>query len=149
MIDDKHCFDLIRACGVIKHIVEDEKVLVNLTLAIVSGDALLITVPQHSWLRSTTDDFACYVRRFTHDDHILKVIHASREHASFFSLMLTLLWLSQLMTKKAVVDLISEFKIPRGLNAGLEGVMNLELLLLRVGVSLPVGGSHILAARKH
>ncbi len=41
MIDDKHCFDLIRAYGVIKHIDEDEKILVNLALAIVPGDALL------------------------------------------------------------------------------------------------------------
>lgn len=68
--------------------------------------------------------------------------------SSFVSLLLPLMWLSRIRTKKVVVDPMSEFKIPRWLNAGLKGVMNLERLLLRIGVRFPAGGSLLLVARK-
>lgn len=67
VMEDKKCFDVIGAFDVIEHIEEDEKVLANLARAIVPGGALLITVPQHRWLWSATDDYACHVRRYTRD----------------------------------------------------------------------------------
>ena len=69
--------------------------------------------------------------------------------SSFVSLLLPLIWLSRLRAKKAVVDPMSEFKIPRWLNVGLEGVMLLERLLLRIGLRFPVGSSLLLVAREH
>jgi SAM-dependent methyltransferase len=150
-MEDKECFDVIGAFDVIEHIKEDEKVLANLARAIVPGGALLITVPQHRWLWSATDDYACHVRRYTRDELILKVVRAGMEVeyvSSFVSLLLPLMWLSRLRAKKEVVDPMSEFKIPSWLNAGLEGVMNFERLLLRIGVRFPVGGSLLLVARK-
>lgn len=151
VMEDKDCFDVIGAFDVIEHIEEDEKVFSNLARAIVPGGALLITVPQHRWLWSATDDYACHVRRYTRDELVLKVVRAGLEVeyvSSFVSLLLPLMWLSRIRAKKAVVDPMSEFKIPRWLNAGLEGVMNLERLLLRIGVRFPVGGSLLLVARK-
>jgi SAM-dependent methyltransferase len=148
---DKECFDVISAFDVIEHIEEDEKVLANLARAIVPGGALMITVPQHRWLWSATDDYACHVRRYTRDELVLKVVRAGLEVeyvSSFVSLLLPLMWLSRIRAKKVVVDPMSEFKIPRWLNAGLEGVMDLERLLLRIGVRFPVGGSLLLVAHK-
>lgn len=151
VMEDKECFDVIGAFDVIEHIEEDEKVLANLARAVVPGGALLITVPQHRWLWSAMDDYACHVRRYTRDELVLKVVRVGLEVeyvSSFVSLLLPLMWLSRLRAEKAVVDPMSEFKIPGWLNAGLEGVMNIERLLLRIGVCFPVGGSLLLVARK-
>lgn len=151
VMEDKECFEVIGAFDVIEHIEEDEKVLANLARAIVPGGSLVITVPQHRWLWSATDDFACHVRRYTRDELVLKVVRAGLEVksvSSFVSLLLPLMWLSRIRAKKAVVDPMREFKIPRWLNAGLEVVMNLERLLLRIGVRFPIGGSLLLVARK-
>ena len=150
-MDDKERFDVIGAFDVLEHIEEDEKVFLNLARAILPGGALLVTVPQHRWLWSAMDDHACHVRRYTRDELISKVVRTGLEVeyvSSFVSLLLPLMWLSRLRAKKAVVDPMSEFKIPGWLNAGLEGVMDLERLLQRIGMRFPVGGSLLLVARK-
>lgn len=150
-MDDKECFDVIGAFDVLEHIDEDEKVLANLTHAIVPGGVLLITVPQHRWLWSAMDEYACHVRRYTRDELVSKVGRAGMEVeyvSSFVSLLLPLMWLSRLRVKQATVDPMSEFKIPSWLNAGLEAVMRVEGHLLRAGVRFPFGGSLLLVARK-
>ncbi len=88
---------------------------------------MLITVPQHRWLWSAMDDFACHVRRHTRDELVLKVVRAGLQVeyvSSFVSLLFPLMWLSQIRAKKAVVNPMSEFKFSRWLNAGLEGVLS-------------------------
>jgi SAM-dependent methyltransferase len=125
VMDDKECFDVIDLVNVIEHFEEDEKVLANLALEIVSGGALLITVPQHRWFWSATDDYACHVRRYKRDELVLKVVRAGMEVeyvSSVVSLLLPLMWLSRFRAKKVSVDPMREFKIPRWLNAGLKGV---------------------------
>jgi hypothetical protein len=46
------------------------------------------------------------------------------------------------------VDAMTELRINPILNILFEWLLNVELILIRLGVSLPVGGSRLLVARK-
>lgn len=150
-MNDAECYDVIGAFDVIEHIEQDETVLGNLARAIIPGGALIITVPQHRWLWSAVDEQACHVRRYTRKELVNKVNCAGLtvDYAtSFVSLLVPLMWVSRLRARKRNDDPMSEFRISRWLNSGLEMVMCLELALLKFGVRFPIGGSLLVVAKK-
>lgn len=150
-MDDIERFDVIGAFDVLEHIEDDEKVIANLSRAIMPGGVLLLTVPQHRWLWSAMDEYACHVRRYSRDELVSKVRRAGLDVeyvSSFVSLLLPLMWLSRVRAKDASVDPMSEFKISRWLNAGLEAVMRVERFLISAGMRFPVGGSLLLVGRR-
>lgn len=150
-MDENEFFDVIGVFDVLEHIEEDDIVIANLCRAMIPGGVLMITVPQHRWLWSATDEYACHVRRYKRDELISKVTSSGltvEYVSSFVSLLLPLMWLSRIRTKAAIVDPMRELKIPRLLNAVLESVMHVERFLLRAGVRFPAGGSLLLVARK-
>src|SRR5690606_22871969 len=57
-------FDVIGAFDVLEHIVEDGQVLAQMREALKPNGIILLTVPQHEWLWSPVDEFACHVRRY-------------------------------------------------------------------------------------
>ena len=59
-----------------------------------------------------------------------------------------LMYLARLRAKNSDYDVMSKFEIPGWLNSLLEGVMNIELLFLKIGIRFPVGGSLLLVGRK-
>ncbi|MCU1762153.1 class I SAM-dependent methyltransferase [Pseudomonas sp. 14P_8.1_Bac3] len=143
-------YDVIGAFDVIEHIEDDEVVIANLARAIRSGGSLILTVPQHRWLWSKVDEYACHVRRYTRAELVTKVQRAGLSvtySSSFVSLLVPLMWLSRKHSSKQH-EPMSEFQIPRWLNKTLEVVMNVEFLLLRLGVRFPIGGSLLLIAKK-
>ncbi len=146
-------YDVIGAFDVIEHINSDQLVLANLARAMKPNGALLLTVPQHRWLWSEVDQQACHVRRYTRDELMLKVSQAGLSInfvTSFVSLLVPLMWLARSRAKanNQDYDSMSEFRLPGWLNFGLETIMRLELLLIKLGIRLPVGGSLLLLARK-
>jgi SAM-dependent methyltransferase len=58
-------FDVIGAFDVLEHIEEDELTLAQMHAALKPRGIMLITVPQHAWLWSPIDEYACHVRRYT------------------------------------------------------------------------------------
>ncbi|HEY8271266.1 MAG TPA: methyltransferase domain-containing protein, partial [Pseudobdellovibrionaceae bacterium] len=60
----KEEFDILGAFDVLEHIQEDEEVLAQMYAALKPQGILLITVPQHAWLWSVMDEYACHVRRY-------------------------------------------------------------------------------------
>lgn len=149
-LNDVDRYDVIGAFDVIEHIEDDEIVLSNLARAIRSGGSLVLTVPQHRWLWSAVDEYACHVRRYTRTELIAKVQNAGLQitySSSFVSLLVPLMWLSRMRASKQH-EPMSEFQIPRWLNKTLETVMKIEFLLLRIGVRFPIGGSLLLIAKK-
>lgn len=145
-------FDLAGLFDVLEHVDEDERVLRELHRALVPGGGILITVPQHRFLWSQADEYAMHKRRYRRAELLarlagtgFRVLHAT----SFVSLLLPLLLVSR-ATKRdpARYDPEAEFSIPRWLNAALGGVMTAERALLSWGVSLPAGGSLLVAARR-
>jgi len=150
-MDDNERFDCIGAFDVIEHINEDELVLSNLSRALKKGGTLLVTVPQHRWLWSAADEYACHVRRYNRAELVRKVTRSGltvEYMTSFVSLLVPFMWLSRLRSNNVNYDPMDEFRIPNWLNRSLEMIMTFELGLLKIGMKFPFGGSLLLQARK-
>ena len=151
-MNDVEKYDCVGAFDVIEHIEDDKLVLSNINRSLKPGGFLVVTVPQHRWLWSVVDEHAQHVRRYTKIELAKKVKEAGFEivmSTSFVSLLVPLMWISRMKTQsKDNFDPMSEFNIPKGLNFLLETIMKFELWLLKCGLSLPIGGSRILVARK-
>lgn len=146
-------FDVIGAFDVLEHIEEDEEVLVQMFRAVVPGGGIILTVPQHRFLWSQQDEYACHVRRYEAPELRHKVEQAGFEvkrETSFVSLLLPLMFLSRLSKRKPVenYDAIQELRISDRLNRILERVLDFERTLIRTGFIFPAGGSRLLVARK-
>ncbi len=151
LLNQHECYDVIGAFDVIEHIDEDEIVLKNLANALQYGGKLLITVPQHRWLWSATDERACHVRRYSRRELVDKVRLAGLEVeylTSFVSLLLPLMWFSRRAAGRIDKNSRSEFEISEKLNWLLEKLMGIELRLLKWGLTFPLGGSLLLLAKK-
>lgn len=146
--------DAIGAFDVLEHIQEDEIVLKQIYKALKLGGILYITVPQHRWLWSVVDEYACHVRRYDANGLHHKVSSAGFEiirSTSFVSTLLPVMYLSRILKRNKIdisIDAMAELRINPILNKVFEWLLNFELLLIRFGVSLPVGGSRLLVARK-
>lgn len=151
MLSEVNRYDVIGAFDVIEHIEHDEQVLSNLSHALNRGGSLLITVPQHRWLWSVTDEYACHMRRYTRTELVNKVKCAGLQVeyvTSFVSLLVPLMWLMRLRVHKRDYDPMSEFKIASWLNRILETVMSIEIGLLKLGLRFYMGGSLLILAKK-
>lgn len=146
--------DAIGAFDVLEHIEEDEEVLQQIYKALKPDGLLFITVPQHRWLWSAVDEYACHVRRYDVNELHQKVSRAGFDiirSTSFVSLLLPAMYLSRLLQRNKMdvsMDAMAELRINPVLNKIFEWILYLELTLIRLGVTLPVGGSRLLIARK-
>ncbi len=145
-------FDVVAAFDVLEHIPEDERVIEQMTLAAKPGGGLLITVPQHPWMWSKADDHARHQRRYTRAELLQKLRTAGLEPVlvtSFVTLALPAMAAARLLQRRAKnYDYMDEFRIPRLLDSALGALAAIELQLVARGVSLPVGGSLLVAARR-
>jgi len=145
-------FDVIGAFDVLEHIGEDEVVLAKIQQALKPGGGLLLTVPQHRRLWSWFDEYACHVRRYGMEELHSKLFRAGFTimlSTSFVSLLLPAMLLSRLCrVSEGNRDLEAELKLNSGLNRILEAVLGFESRLIHKGVSFPLGGSRLIAARR-
>ncbi|MCK5001898.1 MAG: class I SAM-dependent methyltransferase [Gammaproteobacteria bacterium] len=142
--------DAIGAFDVLEHIEEDEVVLQQIYKALKPGGAIFITVPQHRWLWSAVDEYACHVRRYSSKELHQKVCGAGFEilrSTSFVSTLLPAMYVSRLLQRDKMDDM-AELRINPILNKIFEWFLYLELYLIRLGISIPVGGSRLIVARK-
>ena len=146
--------DAIGAFDVLEHIEEDEVVLQQICKALKPGGVVFITVPQHRWLWSSVDEYACHVRRYAANELHQKVCRAGLEiirSTSFVSTLLPAMYLSRSLQWNKTnmsIDDVAGLRVNPILNKIFEWFLGFELALIRVGVSLPVGGSRLLVARK-
>jgi SAM-dependent methyltransferase len=145
-------FDVVGAFDVIEHIKEDKLVLQNLFQAVKPGGSLLLTVPQHQWLWSAADDYACHERRYLAGDLHAKLTDAGFEivrSTSFVSLLLPAMMLSRYRGRIGQkFDALDEFRINPTINNILEFVMAIERGLIRWGINIPFGGSRLVVAKR-
>ena len=147
-----HEFDVVGAFDVLEHIIEDENVLAQMFNVAHPGGGLLVTVPQHRFLWSASDQYAMHQRRYNRDELGKKVegagFHVERI-TSFNSLLLPLMIWSR-MRQKREHDLQPwrEFEIGAALNKTLESILKFERMVIRTGASFPAGGSLLLIGRK-
>jgi len=147
-------FDVVGAFDVLEHVKQDEEVLAQMHQATRKSGGILITVPHHPLLWSGSDDFARHVRRYKARELSHKVMNAGFEVlriTSFVSLLLPLLVLSRFKQRwgRQAFDPCSEFHISAPINTALEKTLDAEQILIRAGLSLPVGGSLLLIGRRN
>ncbi|WP_309082886.1 methyltransferase [Chelativorans sp.] len=145
-------FDVAIAADVLEHIEEDEQVLSQLFKALRPGGGAIITVPQHPWMWSGADDYACHVRRYTSSEIRRKIVAAGfavELSTSFVSLLLPLMAASRILNHRASQpNPHAEFNIPRPVNSLLEQVLRSERAAISIGLRFPFGGSRFVVARK-
>jgi SAM-dependent methyltransferase len=146
-------FDVVGAFDVIEHIEDDRAVLGELFASAAPGGGLLLTVPQHPSLWSQYDARARHVRRYRAAELRAKTVDAGFEIlklTSFVTLLLPFMYASRLAQRAPAKDYdpLAELKLPRWLNWPLERALDVERMLIRAGMSLPAGGSLLLAARR-
>lgn len=147
-------FDAIGAFDVLEHIAEDEQVLSQMYEAVRPGGGIILTVPQHGFLWSQTDEQACHVRRYSSSDLKTKVQQAGFSVVrvtSFVSLLLPLMMLSRskMRNSNKVSDPLAELRVGGLTNWMLLKILGLERALIRLGLSLPAGGSLLVVACKN
>jgi SAM-dependent methyltransferase len=145
-------FDVVGAFDVIEHIAEDEAVLANVLRAVRPGGGVLLTVPQHPWLWSAADEYAHHARRYTARELHAKVQGAGfriLRSTSFVTLPLPAMMLSRIANRDvSKFDPVAELTVPPLLNTALETALRAEQVAIRCGLSLPVGGSRLVVARR-
>jgi len=145
-------FDVIGAFDVLEHIEEDEQVLLQMRQAVTeSRGGIMLTVPQHSFLWSQSDEMAHHVRRYSARELRTKVEKAGFQvlcATSFVSLLFPLVVLSRcVLPKIRQEDPLAEFEISRSINACFEKMMQLERVTIKAGVSYTYGSSLLMIAR--
>lgn len=146
-------FDLIGAFDVLEHIEDDRSALAQIYQACQPNGGLILTVPQHPWLWSSTDDYAHHKRRYTRGELVEKVQAAGFKLeyvGSFVSLLLPAMLISRWLQKSAQAEdqMDSGFKIGKLANWVMGRVMAWERWLISKEFSFPLGGSLLLVARR-
>lgn len=146
-------FDLIGAFDVLEHIDDDQQVLSELRRAVRKQNGyLILTVPQHQFLWSYSDEYAHHVRRYSVHDLRQKVEKAGFEvlyTTSFVSILLPLMMLSRALNANQAntYDPAREFETSSALNTALTAIMAIERAIIRAGVRAPAGGSLLLLGK--
>jgi len=150
-------FEAIGAFDVLEHIDDDITVMENVWRALKPRGLFFLTVPQHMFLWSHLDDFACHKRRYSRKQ-LTERLTASGFRIEFWSsfvfALFPLLVASRLTKKKKMVGhsesevAANEFKLPGIVNSTFEFLMRFDELLIQNGISLPFGGSLVVVARK-
>jgi SAM-dependent methyltransferase len=147
-------FDAMCAFDVLEHIEEDELVLAQLHAALRPKGTLLLTVPQHAWLWSPVDDYACHVRRYDTKNLHAKIVRAGfrlKLSTSFVSALLPAMFASRFFSRRKAVgdiDIASELELSPWLNKLFGAICNIEFALIRAGLRIPLGGSRLIVATK-
>lgn len=145
-------FDVVGAFDVLEHVVEDEIALAQMFNAVRPGGGLLVTVPQHRFLWSASDQYAMHQRRYSRAELRRKVESARfrvERITSFNSFLLPLMIWSRLQQKgDRDFQPWREFEISPRANQILYRILKLERVLIERGVSFRAGGSLLLIGRK-
>ncbi|MDF2690483.1 MAG: ric methyltransferase [Gammaproteobacteria bacterium] len=142
--------DMIGAFDVLEHIEEDELVLKNIHKALKNDGLFFISVPQHMGLWSAQDEVAKHKRRYSRKELVNKLQKSGFKVefiSSFVFCLLPMMYLSRL-NKQTVSNSDSELDLSIFSNNVCSFFMHIDELLIRLGLSLPAGGSLFVVAGK-
>jgi hypothetical protein len=109
-------------------------------------------VPQHKWLWSDIDTQSFHFRRYEKRELHERIEGVGLEivySTSFVSLLLPLMFLSRRRKSESPeLDAGSELRLGRATNTSFRAVMGIESLILATGITLPVGGSRLVVAKR-
>jgi SAM-dependent methyltransferase len=145
-------FDVVGAFDVLEHVEDDVAALQAIRKAMRPAGGAVLLVPQHPRLWSRMDNLAGHARRYTRRELLRKVRAAGLEPVeatSFVSTLLPAMVVSRAVRRllRRPYDPVAELR-PAGFNRFFERVLDGERRLIERGVSLPVGGSLLVVARR-
>lgn len=150
-------FDLIVAFDVIEHIENDVAALSNINKMLHEGGSVIITVPQHMFLWSKLDEIVKHKRRYSRRDLVTKLQENGFDISyatSFLFVLFPLMLISRMFDKgrdqsqSDEVALEKRVKFPNVLNWIFDLFMRIDEIFIRLGISLPFGGTLVVVARK-
>jgi SAM-dependent methyltransferase len=150
-------YDAIGAFDVLEHIDDDMAVIRNVHKALKPEGYFLVTVPQYQWMWSNMDDIDQHKRRYSRKELKNKLSQNGFEvnySSSFVFILFPLMVVSRLLKKsekfqeRPFEDKLTELKLSSTTNFLLESFMRIDELFIKLGFSLPFGGSLIIVARK-
>jgi len=145
--------DLVGAFDVLEHIDNDEGLLNKIYSVLNPGGGIIITVPQHEFLWSYTDELSAHVRRYNSNELRKKIEKAGfkiKDMVSFVSFLMPLVIMRRLVknTEQKMDKVILDLRLPRGINWVFEKVLDFELFLIRIGIRMSFGASLLVVAYK-
>lgn len=149
-------FDVIVAFDVIEHIENDVAAIGNINKMLSEGGCLILTVPQHMFLWSNLDEIVKHKRRYSRQDLLVKLRENGFDISfctSFLSVLFPLMLISRMFDKKSNpsqsdrVELEKRVKFSPALNWLFDRFMRIDEALIRLGVSLPFGGTLVVVAK--
>jgi SAM-dependent methyltransferase len=146
-------FDVIGAFDVLEHIEQDTVVLGQMYQATRPGGGILVSVPQHPLLWSQRDEHLLHKRRYTRKEMLQKVRGVGFKivrSTSFVSLLFPGMIWDSLKNRRPNRDYnpLAKLQVGRATNATFTLLLSLERHLIKLGLSLPVGGSLFLVAKR-
>ena len=141
---------------VLEHLDDDEAAMRSVYAALRPGGHFYLSVPQHPWLYSRFDRKVGHRSRYTRREMLDKLqrngFQVVRVTGSNFFLLPLLFVKRQL--DRYLVNPNQKVDIARLMHTGsvsnflFGAIMRLEMALIRLGISLPAGGSLVVVARK-
>lgn len=150
-------FHIIAAFDVIEHIENDIAAISNISEMLNKGGVLIISVPQHMFLWSKLDEIVKHKRRYSKRELISKLKENRFDitySTSFLFVLFPLMLISRLFDKgrdQSQSDeqaLEKRVKFSGVLNAIFGFFMRIDEGLIRLGASLPFGGTLVVVAKK-
>ena len=151
-------FDAVGAFDVIEHIDDDVTALANIRKALKPGGVAFISVPQYRFMWSELDELVHHKRRYSKTELCDKVEAAGFKVSfctSFVCILFPLMLCKRLISRvrKPSAGGIHRSKLerhvslPSTLNIVFDGLMRIDEILIRSGISLPFGGTLVVVAR--
>ena len=150
-------FHIITAFDVIEHIENDDAALCNISQMLEKDGALIISVPQHMFLWSKLDEIVKHKRRYSRRELVTKLKANDFDitfATSFLFILFPLMLLSRLFDKGGDQSQSDEralekrVKFSGVLNTIFDFFMRIDEGLIKLGASLPFGGTLVVVARK-
>lgn len=156
-------FDIVTAFDVLEHVERDVEGLRNIRAMLGDGGVLILSVPQHAFLWSTLDDLVHHKRRYSRTmllDRLRRAgfrpVRVTSHVFVLFPLMLASRLLDRLKRGRGAEaipeadagrEIEARVVFPAPVNWLFDRVMRLDEAMIRLGLSLPFGGTLVVVAR--
>ncbi|MBN20230.1 MAG: hypothetical protein CL678_02995 [Bdellovibrionaceae bacterium] len=151
-------FECIGSFDVLEHIENDQKVLHSFYRSLKPGGTLLLSVPQYQWMWSSLDDLVCHQRRYSYPllkERLEKAGFQIKFKTSFVFLLFPLMVVNRLKEKlfsntelDETAALDQKVQFPLWMDRLFDLVMKIDEAFIRLGISLPWGGSLFVVCEK-
>jgi SAM-dependent methyltransferase len=150
-------FDAIGAFDVLEHIDDDERVMREAHDALRANGLLIVTVPQYQWMWSNLDEIVHHKRRYSRRELSEKLRRSGFDviyTTSFVTTLFPFMVLSRIFDRpsRRSADTKAEFAnrvtLSDTINGLFDRVMRVDEAALKIGATLPFGGSLLAVARR-